>query len=277
MRNLFLALVLANLGFAAWQQWFAPRPAINPTANPDQPTILLASELDDRVVLVPQPVGTDPALLPELPENPRDAALAAAAGTLDQAAVTEPVGTIEPDVSVGDAQADGDTDTERAERERSAPAANLACISIGPFRELAQVTAAAAYLRSDGLDPVQRAGEGDIWVGFWVYLEQLPGVAEAEQILARLRENGISDSYVIPSSDSGTLISLGVFTEIARASNRLLQVGELGYEATISDRTRRGTVYWVDVWLEPGHLLDFEQLQPPGRIVRLEQKACNDG
>ena len=79
---------------------------------------------------------------------------------------------------------------------------------------------------------------------------------------------------MIPNSDSGTLISLGVFTEVARAGNRLSAARKLGYEATISDRTRRGTVYWVDVLLAPGQTLDFDALQPPGRIVRLEQKPC---
>ena len=129
-------------------------------------------------------------------------------------------------------------------------------------------------MRGTGLDPLQRAGEGDIWVGYWVYLAAISTVAEAETIVARLKENGITEAYVIPSSDSGTLISLGVFTQVARAGNRLSAARELGYEATVSDRTRRGTVYWVDVLLAPGETLDFDALQPPGRILRLEQRPC---
>jgi len=53
-------------------------------------------------------------------------------------------------------------------------------------------------------------------------------------------------------------------------------VRKLGYEATISDRTRRATVYWVDVMLGAGQTLDFDLLQPPGRIVRLEQRPCEN-
>jgi cell division septation protein DedD len=150
------------------------------------------------------------------------------------------------------------------------------CVSVGPFRELSQAATAAANLRGTGLDPLQRVAEGDIWVGYWVYLAAIPSVADAETILARLKESGITEAYVIPSSDSGTLISLGVFTEVARAGNRLSAARELGYEATISDRTRRGTVYWVDVLLAAGETLDFDALQPPGRIVRLEQRPCAD-
>ena len=38
--------------------------------------------------------------------------------------------------------------------------------------------------------------------------------------------------------------------------------------------TRRATVYWVDVTLEADQTLDFDALQPPGRIIRLEQRNC---
>lgn len=152
--------------------------------------------------------------------------------------------------------------------------AALSCVSVGPFRELSQAATAGATLREQGLEPIQRAGEGDIWVGYWVYIEQIPSVARANEILALLRDNGIADSYVIPSSDSGTLISLGVFTEITRAGRRREEVRALGHDATISDRTRRATVYWIDVMLPLGDTLDFEQLQPAGRIIRLEQRPC---
>jgi hypothetical protein len=235
MRNLFFVLVLANLAFAAWHNWFSPAAVTLRDADSDAPTIMLASEFP-----VAPPVQLDDTLVET--EVPADA------------------GGSESAPTAGAAVADG----ERA------------CVSVGPFRELSQAATAAANLRGTGLDPLQRAGEGDIWVGYWVYLAAIPTVADAETILARLKEKGITEAYVIPSSDSGTLISLGVFTEVARAGNRLSAARELGYEATISDRTRRGTVYWVDVLLAPGEVLDFDALQPPGRIVRLEQRPCAD-
>jgi hypothetical protein len=34
-------------------------------------------------------------------------------------------------------------------------------------------------------------------------------------------------------------------------------------------------VYWIDVTLAEGQVLDFDALQPPGRIIRLEQRACD--
>ena len=85
---------------------------------------------------------------------------------------------------------------------------------------------------------------------------------------------GITDSYVIPNSDSGNLVSLGVFSEISGVSRRRDQVRALGLEPEVVDRTRRATVYWVDVMLAPEQTLDFDALQPPGRIIRLEQRSC---
>jgi hypothetical protein len=261
MRNLFLALVLANLAFAAWHAWFSPA-AVTPSVS-DVPTIMLASEFPvaEEEVVAPPVVAAELESLANAPVPPPEADRAVP----DAAAEPEPpagvdVVEVTPPAVTGVAASD----------------APRTCVSVGPFRELSQAAAAAANLRGAGLEPVQRVGEGDIWVGYWVYLAAIPTLADAETILARLKANRITEAYVIPSSDSGTLISLGVFTEVARAGNRLNAARELGYEATISDRTRRGTVYWVDVLLALGQTLDFDALQPPGRIMRLEQRPCAD-
>jgi hypothetical protein len=262
MRNLFLVLVLANLAFAAWHSWFSPG-AVAPITS-DVPTIMLASEFPvaEEEVVAPPIVEAELESLAAAPVPPPEAEGA----PLDEAA--------EPEAPPGDAvTVVAVTPADEAPAADDAP---RSCVSVGPFRELSQAATAAANLRGTGLDPLQRVAEGDIWVGYWVYLAAIPTLAEAETILARLKDADITEAYVIPSSDSGTLISLGVFTEVARAGNRLTAARELGYEATISDRTRRGTVYWVDVLLAPGETLDFDALQPPGRIVRLEQRPCAD-
>jgi cell division septation protein DedD len=264
MRNLFLGLVLANLAFAAWHAWFSPA-AVTPSVS-DVPTIMLASEFpvaEDEVV-APPIVDAELETLASAPEPQRGAG----SSPLDAPA--------EPEAPAGEATRVVVATPPAVTAAAPASDAPRACVSVGPFRELSQAATAAANLRGAGLEPVQRVGEGDIWVGYWVYLAAIPTLADAETILARLKANGITEAYVIPSSDSGTLISLGVFTEVARAGNRLNAARELGYEATISDRTRRGTVYWVDVLLASGQTLDFDALQPPGRIVRLEQRPCVD-
>jgi cell division septation protein DedD len=149
------------------------------------------------------------------------------------------------------------------------------CIGVGPFRELSQAATAAGSLRTAGYTPTQRVAEGDVWIGYWVFIQAIPTEAEANAILERVRAQGIADSYVIPNSDSGNLVSLGVFTEISGVTQRRDEVRALGYEPTVIDRTRRATVYWVDVLLNPAQTLDLDALQTPGRILRLEQRPCD--
>jgi hypothetical protein len=275
MRNLVFALILANLAFAAWDRWYASDTVAPAAAEREFGDILLATEF----------AAESPSL--EIATVRIDEAPARSSND-ERASPNEPdAAAIDPDAATATgAAADPGTAPEPAEgeaefvppigpppAERPAPAV-AACTSVGPFRELSQVTSAAANLRADGYMPRQRAGEGEIWSGYWVYLERIASVAEAQTMIEHLHANEISDAYVIPNSDSGILISLGVFSEIIRASRIRERVRELGYDATIADRVRRASVYWIDIDLAAGDELDFERLQPPGRIIRLERRSC---
>jgi hypothetical protein len=253
MRNLFLALVLANLGFAAWHAWFANDAPPTPRARA-APSITLVSELPaDAVQPLAARVQAPPDPSPTVTSPPPDP-------DAFVTAVDEPATLPQAD---------------RVEIPTEEPAAvALRCVSIGPFRALAQAAGAASSLRTTGFMPTQRVAEGDVWIGYWVYLQAIPTEREADAILERVRAAGLTDSYVIPQSDRGTLVSLGVFTEINGVTRRRDEVRALGYEPTVVDRTRRATVYWVDVLLGQEQALDLEPLQTPGRILRLELRAC---
>lgn len=244
MRNVFLVLVLANLAFAAWSAWFAPSGDVGRRVDEGLPPLTLVSEVpaDLRTtgVVVEQDGASEPPAVPPRVAVPSELAAA------------EPPRVEAPS---------GDVPASR-------------CTSVGPFRELSQAATAAATLRNAGFQPVQRVSEGDVWIGYWIYISAIPTEQEANEILAKVRAEGITDSYVIPNSDSGNLVSLGVFSEISGVGRRRDQVRALGFEPQVVDRTRRATVYWVDVALAAGQTLDFDALQPPGRIIRLEQRAC---
>jgi hypothetical protein len=265
MRNLFLALVLANLGFAAWSAWVAPEPSPGRRTDDALPGITLVSEVPADLRTSGVIVETAAAELPsaEVPSPPTTAPAA-------------PVES-EPAVPAGAAAQPGDLVPQPADlaAELTDPVlAGGSCTSVGPFRELSQAASAAATLREAGHQPTQRVAEGDIWIGYWVYIPALPTEEEADEVLDKVRADGMSDAYIIPNSDSGNLISLGVFSEISGVSRRRDQVRALGFEPQVVDRTRRATVYWVDVTLAAGETLDFDALQPPGRIIRLEQRSC---
>jgi hypothetical protein len=154
------------------------------------------------------------------------------------------------------------------------PAAS--CLSLGPFTDLTDAARAATLLREGELEPRQRTSEGVVWKGYWVALDGLPDRAAADGVIERLRRFGIGDAYAMPGDAGRITISLGLFSERQRALRRMDEVKALGLEPRVSERERSGTVYWIDVEVEPPATLpDAARLHGEGgRILRLEVKPC---
>jgi hypothetical protein len=261
MRHLFLVLVLVNLAFAAWSAWFAPSERRGRPADEGLPALTLVSEVpaDLRNVGVAREAAGGSASDVSPGDSP------------DLAAAELAPAAPEPDAAAESG--------EEAVATAALDSATARCTSVGPFRDLSQAAAAAATLRGAGYDPQQRVVEGDLWSGYWVYIGAIPTDEQANETLTKVREGvreaRIPDAYVIRNTDSGNLVSLGVFSEIGRVSRLREEVRALGFEPQVVDRTRRATVYWIDVALAPEQTLDFDTLQPPGRILRLEQRPCD--
>jgi hypothetical protein len=150
------------------------------------------------------------------------------------------------------------------------------CISVGPFRDVAEAAHAASTLRSGGYDPRQRVADGDVWAGVWVFIPAPATRAAGDQVLAKLKAGGIEDALEMPGPNDGSVISLGLFSESRRAQARVALAQSLGFNPGTADRKRTGNVYWVDVDLKPtDSVLKPSDLQgEAGRIVRLEVKGC---
>jgi cell division septation protein DedD len=277
MRNVFFLLVLANLGFAAWHSWYSPVRVAH-SVDTDLPKLTLVSELPPEIADRRKANAAAPDV--HLPEEaaavggtprPADAGTAPPAGAAQGAP---------PSAAASNSSATSAAPSATSIQKPAAPAPTPAtagatrCTSVGPFRELAQAATAASTLRGAGYQPMQRVADGEIWIGYWIYIDAIPTETEANAILAKVRGQGITESYVIPNSDSGNLVSLGVFGEISNVTRRREQVRSLGYDPKVVDRTRRATVYWVDVVLAGDQTVDLDKLQTPGKIQRLEQRAC---
>jgi len=127
------------------------------------------------------------------------------------------------------------------------------CLSIGPFVDLAGSAQAAALLRAKGFDPRQRAEQGQVSMGYWVYAGGLANQAEADRALVTLERNGIKDALVMPASaDAGRRLSLGLYSERSRAERRAEAVRQAGLNAEIAERKLPGMLYWVDLTPPPG-------------------------
>ncbi len=75
------------------------------------------------------------------------------------------------------------------------------CISVGPFRDVAEAARAAGTLRGGGYDPRQRVADGDVWAGVWVYLPLPASQTAADQVLAKLKAGGIDDALQMPGPE----------------------------------------------------------------------------
>jgi hypothetical protein len=149
------------------------------------------------------------------------------------------------------------------------------CISVGPFRDVAEAAHAASTLRTGGYDPRQRVAEGEVWAGVWVYLPVTPQRSAADT-LAKLKAGGIEDALEMPGPNEGSVISLGLYSDSKRAQGRVTQVQSLGLSPALTDRKRTGDVYWIDIDLKAtDSVLKPSDLEgEAGRIVRLEVKGC---
>lgn len=250
LKSLVVCLALANVGYFLWVRGIAKSQDATSAAAMTT-TLKLASE---AAGVAHAPVGGD-------------------SGATDDSAAggSRPGGGI-----VG---ASGGSDTEAAAHgdESAGLLTNVKrCISVGPFRDVAEAAHAASTLRSGGYDPRQRVAEGDVWAGVWVYLPVPATHAASDQMLAKLKAAGIEDALEMPGPNDSSVISLGLYSESNRAQARVAQAQALGFNPGLADRKRTGNVYWIDIDLKPtDSVLKPADLQgEAGRIVRLEVKGC---
>lgn len=155
------------------------------------------------------------------------------------------------------------------------PLRDLTCISLGPYQDASAAEGVSKSLQGAGFTTRQRVEQGEVWMGYWVSVSDLPSPAAAEEALTHLKAGGIVDAYILPGN---TTLSLGVFSELPRAQRRVEEVRRLGLEPVLSDRKREGASHWLDIDLkEPGQVIDPALLQSSGTIVRLETRACPAG
>jgi hypothetical protein len=255
LKGLVLCLLLANMGYFLWA-----RGIDTPSQAPAQAglgSLKLATEV------APANLGAASSPVP-----------AGAAAANDGSAASNPIAA-NSEASANSALTGGAADT--AAPDAGTLLANVQrCISVGPFRDVAEAAHAATTLRGGGYDPRQRVADGDVWAGVWVYLPLPSSRAAGDQILAKLKAGGIDDALEMPGPIDGSVISLGLYSEPKRAQARVAQAQALGFNPGVADRKRTGNVSWIDIDLKPtDSLMNPADLQgESGRIVRLEVRAC---
>lgn len=123
----------------------------------------------------------------------------------------------------------------------------LVCVSAGPYVDRASAEQAAARLSRLGFASRSRPAREEIRVGQWVRLENLATPEDAANALGVIRSAGIADAYVIAEEGTGTIISLGVFADEARARQAVTIARMAGFEPQVVDRLRPADVFWLDI------------------------------
>ena len=126
------------------------------------------------------------------------------------------------------------------------------CVSIGPFKTNTEADGALADYVNEGMRATVRTTQGQIFVGYWVQIRNIPDRDSGNAMLETLKAGGLPEAYLAPAEAGGFDISLGLFGDVARAERIELQAKSLQLPAQITPRTREDTVFFVDIALPPG-------------------------
>lgn len=126
------------------------------------------------------------------------------------------------------------------------------CVTVGPFKTGTDADGALADFERDGMRAVLRTTEGQVFVGHWVQIRNIPNRASGADMIAKLKSEGLGEAYMVETDNDGLKISLGLFGEMPRAERIELQAKSIGLPADISPRMREATVFFVDIGLPPG-------------------------
>jgi hypothetical protein len=155
--------------------------------------------------------------------------------------------------------------------------AALACVSAGPYLEQPLAEQAEARLQRLGFAVRLRSSRENVRVGDWVRVEDLATPEDAANALAQLQAAGIADAYVLTDEAPATVISLGVFTDKARAEQVSIIARMSGFEPRTIERLREADVFWLDIDRQASAgLPSLEQLggDDPSQLPAIELRRC---
>ncbi|SEO96228.1 SPOR domain-containing protein [Aquisalimonas asiatica] len=136
----------------------------------------------------------------------------------------------------------------------------LECFSVAGL-DRTDAEALAATVRTAGDVARVLEVEDRDFVGYWVYVPPHATMADAQETMAELADQGISD-YGYVGGDDEHAVSLGVFSTRDRAAEREAEIRDLGIDTEIGERYRTATEYTLLVGVEDADALPAADWQP---------------
>lgn len=159
--------------------------------------------------------------------------------------------------------------------ERSAAALTAngdRCVTVGPFASNEAAARARATLIDAGYPTVPREETTRQVTAYWVFLEAPSTQAAERRLMERLKRGGINDAAPTGDGESRR-ISLGLFSEEARAIAQSERVAKLQLLPQIEARERTGTALWLDLELKSDSP-PLEGQKFPAGDAELEFRPC---
>ncbi|HEV7607504.1 MAG TPA: hypothetical protein VGO61_09215 [Steroidobacteraceae bacterium] len=147
------------------------------------------------------------------------------------------------------------------------------CVTVGPFATNELAARARQTLNDSGYTSMPREVAVRSFDGYWVYLESPPTESGERRLLDRLHKGGIADAQGMGELGSARRISLGIFSDEARAAAQSEKVAKLGLLPQIEAREKGGTAIWLDLTLKSDSP-PLEGSKFPAGDAELEFRPC---
>jgi len=157
-------------------------------------------------------------------------------------------------------------------REARAVTANGGCVTVGPFATNELAARGRQTLADAGYTSIPREEETRVFDGYWVYLEAPPTESGERRLLDRLKKGGIADAAAMGELGARR-ISLGIFSEEARAVAQSERVARLQLLPQIEAREKGATAIWLDLTLKSDSP-PLEGQKFPAGDAELEFRPC---
>ncbi len=284
MRSFLFLLLLANLGYLAWQQgWLFARP--EPAALDEQPAF--------------QQAAKNLVLLGELPQQRLDLMTSLAEARTARAGAAQQLQGVQQEIEsvegeIGEVQAEFAQDQlrsaevqqelldtldtaigEAAEPVATEPAVPW-CAVAGAFADVPAADAFTQGLAELGVGGVVEIREAPISSTWWVHMPAFASEGVAMEMVAELQAKSI-DSYYMRNGDMAGGISLGVFSRRESALIAQQQLADRGYPTSIREVFRMEERPYVALTMPDGTLRETPEwmgfLASAG-AVEVSENAC---
>lgn len=166
----------------------------------------------------------------------------------------------------------------KPKRPQASTQAVQRCFTLGPFPTKKAVSDARDQLSGWGIDARQRLDKDKSRPGYWVMIPPSDSREQARAHIARLKENQITDYFLVATGEFKNAVSLGVFSRPELARRRLNRIQQMGFEPRLEEVDLPQREYWLDWPLDAGVRLSLEQLarlREQYEGIGQAQRACS--